>query len=285
MEKKIILSADGTCDIGEVLRARYEVHLFNFHILIGNQSFTDGVDVTPDDIFKAWRERGILPKTSAVSPEDYRSFFSQWNADEYDIVHLSMCSVMSASCNNCRLAAEQFANVYQIETDNVSSGLGLLVVKAGEMIKAGKSAPEIKRDITAMRNKSKASFVFDTLEFLRAGGRCSSIMMIGANLLRLKPEVVVDPEKGGVARLAKKYRGSLEKVLEEYVRDRLAGRTDIDTSIAFIPHASASESDLKLVKNEMKKYIPFRQVYVTNANCVTAAHGGPRTVGLVFMTK
>ena len=285
MGKKIILSADTACDVGEELRARYDVQIKPFHIQIGEESFIDGEEISPDELYAAWRERGILPKTAAITPEEYRTYFSKWNADEYDVIHIHIGSALSGSYNYCCMTAKELGNIYPVDSATLSSGMALLVVKAGDMIKAGLSALEIQQNITAMQQKTRVSFVLDTLEFMRAGGRCSTLAMIGANLLKLKPEIIVETQNKGNMTVGKKYRGVMERVLEEYVRDRLEDVHDIDTSLAYITHSGSPQSDIDLVRAEMAKYIQFDDIQVTRASGVISSHCGPRTLGVLFMTK
>lgn len=285
MSKKVILSADSACDIGEVLCARYDVQIKPYHIMVGEETFIDGKEISPEELYAAWRERGILPKTAALTPADYRDYFYKWDAGEYDVVHLNLGSALSGSYNFCCMAAEQLGNVYPVDSANLSAGISLLVVKAGEMIRAGMGAKEIQQKLNEMREKSHVSFVLDTLEFMRAGGRCSTLTMIGANLLRLKPEIVVENYNGGNMSVGKKYRGVMEHALEEYVRDKLEHVKDLDTSLVFITHSGSPQSDIDLVRAEIAKYAQFEEIQVTRASGTISAHCGPRTLGVLFMTK
>ncbi len=285
MGKNVILSADCTCDIGQELKDQFQVQFFYNHIQIGDESFIDGVEISSEELYAAWRERGILPKTAAISPEEYYSYFEQWVKDGCEIVHLNLGSALSGSYQNCCIAAEQLEHVYPIDSANLSTGIALLVVKAGELIEAGASAAEVQAAILNMREKSHASFVLDTLEFMRAGGRCSAVMAIGANLLRLKPQILVDNKDGARMGVGKKYRGSMEKVLKEYVADQLKDRSDLDLDRIFITHSGSPESDIELVKHEIAKYADFKQCYVTKASGTISAHCGPRTLGILYMTK
>lgn len=285
MENKIILSADCTCDIGDVLKQKFNVHYFYYYIQVGDESFIDALEISAEEIYAAWRERGILPKTAAIPPEDYSAYFKKWVEDGYEVIHLNLGSALSSSYQNCCIAAKELGHVYPVDSANLSTGLGLLVVKAGEMIQAGMPVQEIQKRLLEMREKSHACFVLDTLEFMAAGGRCSSVMAFGANLLKLKPEILVDNKNGAAMGVGKKYRGALEKALTEYVSDQLKDRDDLDLDRIFITHSGSPESDIELVQNEIAKYASFKETYVTKASGTISAHCGPRTLGILFMTK
>jgi DegV family protein with EDD domain len=283
--KKIILSADSTCDIGPELQKKFNVQFFDFHIQIGEESFVDMKEVSPDDLYAAWREKGILPKTAAITPGEYNEYFSQWVSTGYEVIHFNLGSALSVAHQNCCLAATDLGHIYPIDSCNLSTGIGLLVVKAGEMIAKGMAAEEIVEAITGMISKSHASFILDTLEFMRAGGRCSAVAAFGANLLGLKVGIGVDNTDHGKMGVAKKYRGSYEKVLVQYVADKLSNRDDLDLDRIFITHSGSPESDFELVRQEIKKYADFKELYITRASGTISAHCGPRTLGILFMTK
>ncbi len=285
MARKIILSADSTCDIAPELQQRYDVQFFHYHILIGEKAYIDKVEIQPEELYAAWRQQGVLPKTAAIAPGEYTEFFEKWVGDGGDVVHVNLGSAISASYQNCCLAAEELGHVYPVDSASLSTGSAHLVVKAGEMIAAGREAAEIQTTLNALRDKVDASFVLDTLEFMRAGGRCSAVAAFGANLLHLKPCIEVDNQNGGKMGVGKKYRGSMEKVLPEYVKDRLAGRDDLDLSCIFITHSGSPDSDVELAKAEIRKYADFKEIYVTRASGTISAHCGPRTLGILFMTQ
>ncbi|MDL2219402.1 DegV family protein [Ruminococcaceae bacterium OttesenSCG-928-O06] len=285
MANKIILSADSTCDIGPELQDKYNVQMFNYHIQIGDESYVDRLEITPEELYSAWRDRGILPKTAAITPGEYAEYFEKWVGDGYEVVHVNLGTAMSSAYQNCMLAAEELGHIYPVDSASLSTGSAHLVVKAGQMIEAGMASADIQRELIQLREKTSASFILDTLEFMAAGGRCSAITAFGANLLKLKPCIKVDNFDGGRMGVGKKYRGSMEKVLAEYVKDQLDGRNDLVPERIFITHSGSPESDIALVKEEIKKYAHFDEVYVTRASGTISSHCGPRTLGILFMTK
>jgi DegV family protein with EDD domain len=284
MQRKIILSADSTCDLGEELKNRYHVHYFPFHIILGDQQFSDGVDITPDDLYHVYRQRKLLPKTAAIGVGEYVEYFSRWVRQGYDVIHLNLGAALSAAYQNCCLAAEELGHVYPINSCNLSTGIGLLVLEAADRITRGMCAQEVQQEIIELTGKVNASFVLDTLEFMHAGGRCNAVTALGANLLRLKPCIEVDNTSGAM-KVGKKYRGTLDKVLLQYVGDRLKNRDEIHRNRVFITHSGISRERVSLVCHALKELVDFREIYVTRAGCTISSHCGPNTLGVLFMTR
>lgn len=248
MANKVILCADSTCDLGPELVERYHVNYYPFHVILEDKTYGDGVDLIPDQIYQVYEEKKVLPKTAAINTAEYVEFFKQWTDKGYEVVHVTLGSGLSATYNNCRLAAEELPGVYAVDSRNLSTGSGHLVIEAAERIAAGLPAKQVAEEVQALTGKVNASFVIDTLEFLYKGGRCSALQMLGANVLHLKPCIEVDNTSGCMS-VGKKYRGSLEKALEQYVKDRLEGRTDIVYRRAFITHSGISEERIALVRS------------------------------------
>ena len=280
---KIHITADSSVDLTPELLKQHEIKTLPFHITIGDETFKDGITINPEILYKKVKETNTLPKTAAVSMAQYIDFFSELTKDGDEVIHFNLSSGFSCSHQNARLAAEEVPNVYVIDSLNLSTGTALLAIKASEMAKDGKSAKEIVDTIAEGREKVEASFVVDTLEFLHKGGRCSAVAALGANLLKLRPCIEVKDGKMGVG---KKYRGKIEDCFYSYVKERLAGRDDLDLTRIFITQ-SGSVSDE--VQDEIEKIIlsiaPFGEVLRTTAGCTISAHCGPGTMGILFMTK
>ncbi len=285
MSKKVITCADSTCDLSPELKEKYQISTYPLHVLLEEKSYSDGVDLTPDEIYATYRERKVLPKTAAVNAAEYEEFCKPWLDDGCEIVYISLGSGLSTSHNNCRLAAEELEGLYVVDSKNLSTGSGLLVLAAAERAQAGMSAAQIAEELRALVPTVESSFVIDNLEFLHKGGRCSTLAMMGANVLQLKPCIEVRVAENGSMGVGKKYRGSLDKCLQQYVKDRLEGRTDIDTHRIFITHSGISDERVELVRNEVQKYAQFDEILVTRAGCTISAHCGPNTLGILFMTK
>lgn len=282
----VIISADRTCDLPQEKVEQYGIPMMPYHINLEDKEYIDSVDITPDDLYKAYWERKALPKTSAISMGEYIDYFKPMVDAGNTVVHLTLGSALSSSYNNCRMAAEEFeGKVFVIDACNLSTGIGLLVLKACELREAGKDAAEIAQIITDTIPKSHASFVLDTLEFMAAGGRCSAVLAFGANLLKLKPSIKVHNDENGAMKVDKKYRGELGKVLVSYVKDQMALYPDIDTSRIFITHSGIDEKMVEIVREELKKYHDFGEILVSRASCTISCHCGPATLGVLFLTK
>lgn len=284
MAKPIVLCADSTCDLGDTLRERYHVHYYPFHVILDGKTYSDGVDLMSDDIYRVYREKHILPKTAAINMAEYQEFFRPFVEQGCEVIHITLGSGLSASYNNCRLAAEGMEGVYAVDSRNLSTGSGLLVIEAAQRIAAGMPASEIAQELNEVASHCHASFVLDNLEFLHKGGRCSALARLGANLLQLKPCIEVDNTDGHMT-VGKKYRGTLDKALAGYVQDKLQGRTDLIRDRVFITHSGISEERIQMVRELVQKYADFDEILVTRAGCTISSHCGPNTLGVLFMTK
>lgn len=280
---KIKISADSTCDLSQDLIEKYGIGITPLYIVKDGTSLRDGVEITPEDIY-ASAESGAEPcSTAAVSVADYVDYFTEM-LKEYDaVVHFHISSDMSACYQNAVIASREVGSVYPVDSRNLSTGIGQLVLDAAIMAQNGAGPQEISDAMTAKREKLDVSFVVDTLAYLRRGGRCSALAAIGANLLSLKPCIEV---RGGVMGVGKKYRGSLEKCILQYVRERLEGRGDIDTRRIFITDSGHLSDELReRVKAEVLKYQPFEEIYMTRAGCTVSSHCGPGTLGILYFHK
>lgn len=278
----IIISSDSTTDLSAELRERYGVRTIPLGITLGTQVYSDGIDITPDDIYAHHSKTGELPKTTAANIGECTDFFKELTADGSTVIHFSISSEMSSTYRNCCIAAEDFENVYVIDTRNLSTGGGLLVIAAAEMAKSGMAAKDIVEQIEKLVPCVDASFVIDSLEYLHKGGRCSALAMLGANLLKLKPCIEV---KNGSMGVGKKYRGVYGKVLSEYVAERLTNPDDIDTSRVFVTHAGCDEEIVNAVVEQVKSSGLFKEIFLTRAGCTISSHCGANTLGVLFIRK
>ena len=283
--KKVIISSDSTCDLGDELREKWNIQYFPYHINLEGKDYLDNVTITPDDLYSAYRERKALPKTSAINVDEYINHFKKFTDEGFEVVHINLGSGLSSSCQNACIAAEEFDGVYVVDSKNLSTGTGLLVLKACEMAKDGADAKSIAEKLRSLTSYSHASFVINTLEFLRAGGRCSALAAFGANLLGIKPSINVDNNDGGKMNVGKKYRGKYDKVLLSYVADTLAKHPDYDDSIVFITHSGTDQAYIESVKQYLQENTTFKEIHVTKASCTISCHCGPDTLGILFMTR
>ena len=281
---KIKIIADSTCDLSKELLEKYDIAIAPLSVTLGDNTYKDGVEMNVDDIYAYVDKTGSLPTTNAVNLADYIDIFREWKEKGYDgIVHFNISSDFSSSFQNACLAAEEFDNVYVVDSRNLSTGQGLVVLKGAELAMEGKSPKEIHEECTAMTSKVEASFVIDKLDYLYKGGRCSAVAALGANLLKLKPCIEVTDGKMDAG---KKYRGKWEKVILDYVKDRLEGRDDIDKKRIFITHTRCLDEVVKNVEAEIRSFIPdFEEILITTAGATITTHCGPNTLGILFVRK
>lgn len=284
MAKPVIISTDSTADLPLEVIERLHIVVNHMPITMGGQSYTDGVDVTSQDLFDYFDRTGQLAKTSAQNSTAFLAYFeSLTDGGKNAVIHFSISSDMSGSYNFARIAGEEMEDVYCIDSRNLSSGISLLVCMAAELAQAGMEAPEIVKQIEDTIPRVDASFVIDTLEYLYKGGRCSSVAMLGANFLKLKPCIEV---QNGQMNVGKKYRGKMESVLKSYIDDRLTDPDNIDRHRCFITHTYNKD---KSIPTQLKEYVQsvmnFDEVIENNAGCTISAHCGPGTLGILFIRK
>lgn len=286
MSNKVIITADITCDLNKPLEERYGIVVMPLHIVIGGKSYEDWVNITPEELYEIFYQTKELPHTTAVSVGEYLEFFKPFIDDGCDIVHISLGSKLSVTHQSSKLAAAEYPDrIFAVDSCNLSSGSGLLAIQAALMRDAGLSAKEIYEKLCAMTQKSHASFVIERLDFMHAGGRCSTVALLGANALSLRPSIEVQNDNGGAMVVGKKYRGKYGKVLLQYMEDTLAKYDDIDTDRVFITHAGAEQEYVDAVYDALKAKNIFKEIFVTRASCTISSHCGPNTLGVLFMTK
>ena len=283
MRKKIKITADSTCDLSKELVAKYDITIIPLYVNMGSESYRDGVDIVPQDIFSYVDQTGNLPKTSAVTVDDYTDYFSRFTEQGFSVIHINISAEFSCCHQNAIVAAAQFDDIYVIDSRNLSTGSGLLVLKAAEMAEEGLEAIEICEELQRLIPKVEATFMIDRLNYLQKGGRCSMVAALGANLLQLKPRIDVADGKMLVGR---KYRGKYVKCIEEYVAEKLKDRDDIDYQHIFITHSPCDSPEyVALAREVITLYGKFEEVLETDAGCTVSNHCGPNTLGVLFLRK
>ena len=282
MNKKVLIASDSTTDLGGELIAEYGLKILPLGVTLGETQYTDGVDINPDFIYESYERTGELPKTSAINLSQAVDFFKKYTDEGCAVVFFTISAEMSSTYQNVRLAATEFEDVYVVDTKNLSTGGGLLVLRACEMAREGKSAEEIVSVCEELRSRVDASFVIDSLEFLHKGGRCSALAAFGANLLGLKPCIVVRDGKMGVS---KKYRGRFADVLKKYVADQLGDGSSAELDHVFVTHAGCDAEIVEACVAQVKELAPFRAVHITRAGCTVSSHCGRNTLGVLFIRK
>ena len=279
----IKLFADSTCDLPVELREKYQIGIVPMTITLGGISYRDGLDLNSEDIFAAVSGGEALPITSAGNVDEYISAFAPWVEQGYELIHISLSSAISSTCRNALLAAGELGHVTVVDSLNLCGAQGLLVLKCAELIAEGKTLEEIVPLLTAYRDKLESGFVIENLEYMRKGGRCSAIELLGANALKLKPCIHVCD---GKLTPYKKYRGNMSRILGQYVKDCLGNLETVDTS-RFIFGAAGYEDKLILaLRQELLRLCPDAgELIEIKAGCSISTHCGPGCVGLFFARK
>ena len=280
---KVRITSDSTCDFSREMKKRFHVGIIPLYVIKDGIAYRDSKDITCDEIFAHVAAGGALCTTSAVSQSEYEDFFEK-QLEGYDgLVHISLSSEMSSCHQNAVIASEKFKNVHVVDSRNLSSGQGLIVIRGSELAEKGNmTAEEIAGDLRAFAPKVNSSFIVDNLDYLRKGGRCSTLAALGANLLSIKPCIEVHDGKMSVAR---KYRGTFQKALRLYVRDRLKDDDTIDTSRIFVTHTPVEDGIVESVKAEVEGCKQFDEVLESEAYCVISCHCGPNTLGILYTHK
>lgn len=282
MKKNVIITTDSVCDMPKELLERYQVRMIPLTISEGDHSYKDGVDFTPDDIYELYDSQHLLPKTSAISPQEFIDFFTPLTQDGSEVVHIDISSACSATYQNACMAASELEGVYPVDSLHLTLGQGLLVIEACRLRDAGLSAREIAEQLPAYREKIVTSFVVDTLEYLWKGGRCSGLTAFGANLLQVRPCLEL---REGEIKVARKYRGTMQKVYTQYIRDYLS-QENIDTRMGFLVHSGRiSQETLDQLRQLILELVPFSEVPIVRAGCTVTSHCGPGTIGVIFASK
>lgn len=281
---KIKITSDSTCDLGEKLIKENDIGIFALQVILGEQSYSDGVNIVPQDIFDYVAANGTLPKTAAGSSDEYSAFFKE-QLEGYDaLIHFNISSKASSSHSAALIAAKNFGGkVFVIDSKALSTGQGLLVMKACDMRKEGLSAEEIAKRITELTPMVNTSFVPDDLNYLHKGGRCSLAAMLGAKVLKLHPLIEEDKEGQLVAK--KKYMGSMERCIKTYVNDLRMQYRRYDRTRCFITHSSADKSLVDIAKREVAQMFEFDEVIETVAGSIITSHCGRNTLGVLFIAE
>ncbi len=280
---KIKVLSDSTCDLSPELVEQFNIGIIPLTVIKDGQDYKDNVTITPAEIFQHVAQGGNLCSTTAVSIGEYQEFFAPYAAEYDAVIHINLGSAFSSSHQNACLAAAEFENVACVDSQNLSTGQGLVVLKACELAKTAENLTSLKEALDNFTGKVEASFLIDKLHYLAKGGRCSSATALGANLLNLRPCIDVKDGKMGVS---KKYRGKYDKCLAAYVKEKLENRDDLDLSMPmFVTKTTVSDECYQAVMDAVHTYGKFDTVYETNAGCTVSCHCGPDTLGVLFVRK
>ena len=279
---RIRISSDSTCDLNRDYIEAHNVLVLPLYTIKDGESFRDGVDITPADIFAHVAAGGDLCSTAANNVEDYHEAFAEALKDCDALIHIDISADFSSCYQNACVAAEEFdGRVQVVDSRNLSTGHGHVVCEAVKMAEEGKLSPEeIAEALRELAGRVDASFILDRLDYMRKGGRCSTVAALGANLLQLKPCIeVVD----GKMRVGKKYRGKFEKVIVDYVTDRLKNNENLVPERIFITHTPVADGVVEKVRAAIEECAAFSEIVETTAGCTISCHCGPGTLGILYI--
>lgn len=277
--------SDSTCDLSEELIKKYEIEIIPLHIVLGDKEYLDGKSITPDDIYQWSDENKTTPKTSAVSMDLTMDTFRSYVEQGMEIVCFSISGDMSTTGNVMRMAAEEIGaedKIHIIDSENLSTGIGLLVVEASIMAKDGETASEIVSKIEELKPLVRASFVVDTLTYLHRGGRCGGLTALAGGMLKLHPKIVVE---NGKMKPTEKYRGKMSAVVMNYVKAMEEDLKAAKKERVFITHSGSEEEIVKAVYDYLAALNIFEEILITRAGCVVSSHCGPGTLGVLFILE
>ncbi len=280
--KKVIISTDSPADVPAAIAEKYSVAICPLHVILNGEDRLDGVNITTEEIFSNYKQTKSLPSTSAIPVGEYTEKFAELTSDGSSVVHISLSSGVSSSHRNAVIAAEDFENVYVIDSKLLTSGMSMLVLKAAHMAENGMDAKEIATELETMRENVDVSFILDNLEFLAKGGRCSAVTALGANILGIRPSLEMRDGKLGIS---KKYRGKIDKVQLQYLKERIDSLSEVDDETAILVHSSATDAQIAEMLEVIKASGKFKDVLTATAGCTISAHCGDNCIGFVALKK
>lgn len=278
----IVITADSTCDLPEHIIKEHNIIIFPLSVLLGENSYLDGLEVHPQDIYEYVKKTGQLPKTAAVMPSQYYDVFKRLTDEGKAVVHIGLSSAISSSYQNSLIASSDFDNVYCIDSKSLCTGMGLLVLKACDLRNKNFEAKKIANRINGLVSKLHTTFVLDSLEYLHKGGRCSGVERFGANVLGLKISIAVSTETGKLD-VSKKYRGKIEAVYKQYINDCMNAAEKSDKTRIAIANSGGVNGDIIAYAKGVAEGKGFKEVVLADAGCTISSHCGPKTFAIFFM--
>ncbi len=275
---KIAVTAESTIDLSKDLLEKFDIKVIPYEVILDGDAKFDG-DITPEEIFAFVNEKGILPKTTAINEFQYTEFFEGLKKEYDAVIHFALSSGITSSCSHAQAAAEKIPNVYIVDTQSLSTGIALLAIYARELANGGEDAETVYEKVLKRVSSVQASFVIERLDFLYKGGRCNSLQLLGANLLKLRPRIVL---KDGKMQSDKKYRGSMAGVVAKYCQETLAEFNTPDLKRVFITYSSATPEMIAAAKLALSN-AGFKDIYETSTGATVASHCGANTLGILYL--
>ena len=283
---KLIITSDSTCDLSKELLEQYDIKIVPLYINVDGKEFKDGVDITTSEMYKLVEEKNTIPKTAATSVGDFIEFFKPFYEEGCEVIYTGISSTMSVTFNNARTAAnilnEDGERIFVVDSGNLSTGIGLLLLKACKARDEGKSAKEVVEIMENLVPKVRSQFVVETLDYLHKGGRCSGVVKFIGNILKLRIQIEVFEKS---MRVAKKTIGPMKKALTLMVQDYINNVENIDDEFIFVTHSEAEDSKnfiLNLLEPLKEK---IKNLYITKAGCVISSHCGQGCIGILYIEK
>lgn len=281
--KKFIISAETTCDLSAEIIEQKQFRTMPISVILGVDMYRDGVDITTDQLFDYVKDTGELPKTAATSIAEYVEFFTQLREESEAVIHIALSSKASASCNNAIAASKEIEGVYVVDSKALSTGQGLLMMKAYDMLEGGMPVEQAYERLVKLADKVQTSFVVDTLDYLAKGGRCSSVALVASKILKIHPYI---SEKDGELVVKKKYMGNLQRCLSQYVTDVASEYTTYDKTRAFVTHSPCDGRErVEEVIAKVKELFDFDEIIETEAGATVSTHCGKNTIGVLFINE
>lgn len=281
--QKCIITAETTCDLSpEILKER-NFRTIPITVVLGMEEKKDGAEIKAEELFDYVKQTGSLPKTAAVAREEYREFFTELRKEYETVIHVALSASASTSYNNASSAAEEVEGVYVIDSKALSTGQGLLMLKASDMLNDGIDPKAVYERTSALVSKVQTSFVVDTLDYLAKGGRCSSVALIASKILKIHPYIY---ENDGNLQVKKKYMGSLQRSLTQYVNDLAGEYQSYDKRRAFVTHSPCNtRAEIEEVIAKVKDLFDFDEIIETQAGATVSTHCGMNTIGVLFIVE
>jgi DegV family protein with EDD domain len=274
---KIAVSAESTCDLNKKLLEKYDIKTVPFEIVLNDKTFKDG-EMSATELFEEVERSNALPKTNALNEFEYTEYFQSLRKDYDAVIHVCLSSGLSSSCGNAERAAKNVDGVYVVDSQSLSTGIGLLAIYARELADKGLEPSEIQQKVSERASKLQVSFVIERLDYLFKGGRCNALAYFGANLLKIRPRITVKDGKMGAD---KKYRGAMDKVVNKYCAEVLSEYSKPDLDKVFITYTTATPEMVEAAKNAVVE-AGFKNIFETRAGCTIASHCGANTLGILY---
>lgn len=276
---KTAISVESSADLSAELAGRYDIKIIPYHVTLADETFNDG-EKSPEEMFAFVDKNGVLPKTTALNEFEYTEFFENLKKDYDAVIHVCLSGGITSSCGNAVRAAANLENVFVVDSRSLSLGTGLLTICAREMIVGGESPKDVVAKISELAKRVTTAFVIERLDYLYKGGRCSSIALLGANLLKIRPRIIMHD---GKMVSDKKYRGNMVSVTEKFA-ENLFSDFPPDIGKAYIAYTTASDEMLAAAVNKCKEE-GFDEVIVSRAGATVSSHCGANTLGIFYLSK